>query len=77
MSHQFNPQRPASFAFRQVFAESMAERLLTQADMQSGWHGSRSDANTHLSIKNAAGQVTGHYYKDGTVKDFNGSLGWL
>ena len=55
----------------------MGKSLLDQARLESGWHISPSDSNTHLTIKNASGNVTGHYYADGSIKDFNGSLGWL
>jgi len=78
MSFEFNPSRRASAGFRILTANSMAERLMIQSELQSGWHVSpSSDMNTHLSIKNAAGQVTGHMYRDGSIKDFNGSLGWM
>jgi hypothetical protein len=77
MSFSFNPGSAASGAFRMTFAESMGERLMIQSELQSGWHSSRSDANEHLSIKNSNGDVTGHLYRNGGIKDFNGSLGWL
>lgn len=77
MSSNFNPSNKAAFAFRSTFADTMSDKLLIQSEMQSGWHSSPSDANDHLSIKNGMGQVTGHYYKDGSIKDFNGSLNWL
>ena len=61
--------------------KSMAQMLLNQAKKESGWHSSRSDSNTHLSIKNADGTVIGHIYKNGTIKGTNqngtGALPWL
>ena len=77
MSAPFNPSPGVCGAFRMVTANSMAERLLIQSELQSGWHTSPSDFNNHLSIKNSMGNVTGHCYSNGIIKDFNGSLGWL
>ena len=62
--------------------KSMAERLLEQCQKESGWHTSRSDSNVHLTIKNAEGKVTGHFYKDGAISGVNngelsGGLPWL
>ena len=73
----FDPSNRASSAFRIVMANSMAEALIAQSELQSGWHTSPSDPNVHISIKNAAGDVTGHMYPDGGIKDFNGSLAWM
>jgi hypothetical protein len=77
MNISFNPGRAASNAFRLTMADSMAERLMVQSELQSGWHTSPSDSGQHLTIKNANGAVTGHISRDGTIKDFNGTLGWL
>jgi len=77
VEEMFNPSNRASNVFRLVMANSMAERLIVQSELQSGWHTSPSDPNIHLSIKNAAGDVTGHMYPNGVIKDFNGSLAWM
>ena len=77
MSKPFNPSPSVSAAFKLVTANSIGERLTIQSELQSGWHSSRSDANNHLTIKNANGKTTGHYYENGMIKDFNGSLNWL
>jgi len=55
----------------------LGKALLEQARKESGLHTSQSDLNPHLTVRNAAGEITGHYYPDGSVKDFNGSLAWL
>jgi len=77
MNSSFNMSPLASGAFRVTMANSMAEALAVQSELQSGWHQSKSDSNEHLTIKNVEGNVTGHLYRDGTIKDFNGSLGWM
>ena len=56
---------------------SIGDALMRQSMQESGWHKSPSDLNTHLTIKNADGQITGHYEQTGVIKDFNGSLAWL
>lgn len=55
----------------------LGRALIEQALRESGMHISRHDENPHVTIKNADGKVTGHWYPDGSVKDFNGSLGWI
>ncbi|MBI2124482.1 hypothetical protein HYT92_01695 [Candidatus Pacearchaeota archaeon] len=51
--------------------KSMSEKILEQFIKESGWHTSRSDDNEHLTIKNSDRRVTGHLYKDGTIKGTN------
>ena len=77
MSKPFDPSSKVSIGFRITTANSAGEALSIQSELQSGWHSSPSDFNNHLTIKNADGNVSGHYYSDGSITDFNGSLGWI
>lgn len=78
MSFEFNPSNDSSMAFRSVFGEvSMGEHLLRQSmEDKAGYHISDDPVN-HYDIRNSQNQITGHLYRDGSVKDFNDSLGWL
>lgn len=66
--HVFRPTTPALRSFSLLFTDSMMQRLLLQAEIESGWHSSPSDENPHLSIKNALGVVVAHCYRDGGYK---------
>jgi hypothetical protein len=78
MNFDFEPSQDSSFGFRSVFSEvSMGERLLRQSMSDpAGFHAS-CDPRPHYDIRNSNGDITGHLYADGSVSDFNGSLGWL
>jgi hypothetical protein len=78
MSFEFNPTNNSSFGFRSVFGDvSMGERLIRQSWGDSAGLHTSSDSTPHWDIRNSSGQITGHLYQDGSVNDFNDSLGWL
>jgi len=64
----FKPAPANIRRFALLFSDSMIQRLLIQAEIESGWHTSRTDENPHLTIKNASGVVVAHYYHDGSYK---------